>query len=88
MKNYWSQDRYLKAYRFAAEKHTNEFKKSKKSTKSTKRISITNFFIYVYFNASSIAFPKSSGNEIPASLACCGKILSLVNPGTVFISSI
>jgi len=30
MKNYWSQEKYLKAYRFAAEKHTNEFKKSKK----------------------------------------------------------
>jgi (p)ppGpp synthase/HD superfamily hydrolase len=30
MKNNWSQDKYLEAYRFAAEKHTNECKKSKK----------------------------------------------------------
>jgi len=29
MKNRWSQEKYLEAYRFAAEKHTNEYKKSK-----------------------------------------------------------
>ena len=28
MKKYWSQEKYLKAYRFAAEKHTNECKNS------------------------------------------------------------
>ncbi len=43
-----------------------------------------------YFSrkASIMAISNSSGRDMPAALACCGKILSSVRPGEVFISSI
>lgn len=34
----------------------------------------------------TIAESNNALNEIPAANACCGKILSSVSPGTVFIS--
>jgi len=50
------------------------------------RSNLDSNIIINYLSASSIAFSNKSLMLMPASAACCGKILASVKPGTVFTS--